>query len=522
MKKTTKTILCIAAVTAILVGSIGGYTLYKNANTRVEVFPVSLISTSSWGYSESSYGFVTTDMSQEVYLDTNAVIEEILVSEGDTVSVGTPLLQLDHTLSNLDLEMQALAIDNIDIKINAINRDIQFLETASPVKNMDDLNILNVSIQANDQLKLTSPGKGSANPDEIVARLDADTYLFLKEDTQNIYTVKCAPETIITPEFLQRILGFNPYTGRKQSDPLIVFLQIPEIDKRIYLDGYTFQIPDGFAEMTLSDFMQLPNIAISENASSNLTENNPYDGISSEERDTQLKAKKHELTTLTLDRKEAVLNYEKKRREVSSGTILSTVNGQVQSVGNVNDPIDSNTPFITVTSKEGFYLKGTINELDLKQISVGQTLFVTNMENGMSAEAKITAISEFPVSDNARSYGANPNTSNYPFTAYLSDAEGFKNNQYVNITMDSNEDSAQSGLYIPLSYIRDDHGESYVFIADENNRLKKQTVETGAILYGSYQEIKSGLTNDDLITFPYGKNIKDGVQTVETDSPSVY
>ena len=38
----------------------------------------------------------------------------------------------------------------------------------------------------------------------------------------------------------------------------------------------------------------------------------------------------------------------------------------------------------------------------------------------------------------------------------------------------------------------------------------KQIVTTGRTLYGEYTEILSGLTQDDYIAFPYGKNVKDG------------
>ena len=160
--------------------------------------------------------------------------------------------------------------------------------------------------------------------------------------------------------------------------------------------------------------------------------------------------------------------------------------------------------------------------MDLAQISVGHKISVMNWETGMSAEAEITSISKFPVSDNNNSWGVNPNTSNYPFTAYLSNTEGFQNHQYVDITFESNADASADTLYIPVSYIRDDGGESYVYIQDANGRLKQQFVETGAMLYGYYQEIKTGLTQDDLITFPYGKNVKDGVKTIETDTPTVW
>lgn len=147
---------------------------------------------------------------------------------------------------------------------------------------------------------------------------------------------------------------------------------------------------------------------------------------------------------------------------------------------------------------------------------------MTNMETGMMAEAEITSISDYPVSDNASSYGTNPNTSNYPFTAFLSETSGFKNNQSVSINITSDGNGTDSKLYIPKAYVREDNGEHYVFIADEKGRLKKQTVEAGATMYGYYQEIKSGLTTEDLIAFPYGKNVKEGVKTEEAESPSYY
>lgn len=520
MKKPLVIVISIAAAAAVLGISIGGYAFYKNANTKVEVFPVSYISTSSWGYNDSSYGIVTTDLTQDVYISETQVVQEVLVREGDMVDVGTPLVQLDNTLANLDLEMQALSIDNIDIQIEAVNREIYYLNTASAVQ-AESGEAMNVMLQPISRAWVASPNKGGADPDAIVYRLDNKTVLFLKEDTQNIYTVKCAPETIITSEFLYRIMGIDTDTGRAIGDPLVVFLQIPSMNRRIYLDGYTFQIPEDFYDMTLEEFMNLSDIPVSENSSAIYGEENPYDGIDPKERDTQLKAKKNELTVLNLDRREAVLKYEKMRKEVNAGTIVSTVKGQVKTVGSMSEGIDTAIPFITVTSQEGFYLEGTINELQLENVSVGQTVYVTNMETGMEAEAEITSISEFPVSDNANSYGTNPNTSNYPFTAYLSNTEGFKNNQSVSIAIQSGE-GAGTGIYIPIAYIRDDGGESYVYIAGEDGKLKKQTVETGAMLYGYYQEIKSGLTGEEMITFPYGKNIKEGVKTIETDTPSVY
>ena len=440
-------------------------------------------------------------------------------------------MTLDTTLANLDLEMQALAIDNIDLQIQAANRDIHFLETAAigyniPSGTGGDIDSvisgdgdLSISMKTNNFQRLSSPGAAGADPDTIIYRLDLQTNLFLKDGTQNIYTVKCAPETIITPDFLYRIKGLEVNTGRKVGEPLVVFLQIPSMEK---LDGYNFDIPEDFYEMSLEEFMYKYNTQITDITSGSENEVNPYDGIMAEDRDRQLTEKRNQLTTLNIDRKEAVLKYEKMRKEISDGTILSTVNGQIKSVGDPATAMSDGTPFISVTSQDGFYLKGTINELQREEIFVGQHISVTSMETGMTAEAEITSISDYPVSDNASSYGTNPNTSNYPFTAFLSETSGFKNNQSVSITMTSNEGNTSSNLYIPKAYVREDNGEAFVYIADERGRLKKQTVETGAVMYGYNQEIKSGLTMEDLIAFPYGKTVKEGVKTEEVDSPSYY
>ena len=48
-----------------------------------------------------------------------------------------------------------------------------------------------------------------------------------------------------------------------------------------------------------------------------------------------------------------------------------------------------------------------------------------------------------------------------------------------------------------------------MYIVGENGKLKKQYIRTGGNSYG-YIEIKEGLSNDDKIAFPYGKNVKEG------------
>ena len=62
----------------------------------------------------------------------------------------------------------------------------------------------------------------------------------------------------------------------------------------------------------------------------------------------------------------------------------------------------------------------------------------------------------------------------------------------------------------------DEEGE-YVMKADENEQLKKQYISTGKSLWGSYVEIKAGVTMDDRLAFPYGKTVREGAPVVDGD-----
>ena len=57
---------------------------------------------------------------------------------------------------------------------------------------------------------------------------------------------------------------------------------------------------------------------------------------------------------------------------------------------------------------------------------------------------------------------------------------------------------------------------------DENEKLEKREVRIGRIMYGSMVEVLSGLTYDDYVAFPYGKNIKSGAKAVVSDLSTLY
>ncbi len=528
MKKPVIAVLCAGLCAVLIGGSILGYTLWSRSRARIPVENVSMLQ-GYWGDTNSIYGMVTTDLTQEVFLKSDMVLSEVLVKEGDTVTVGTPLIQYDTTLINLDLEMQALSIDSIDIQLNAAKQELSLLQSATtytpPVTDSgadtpDAADGATASMAALPRVLLMSTGNLTADPDETVYRLDEKTTLFLKDGTSNVYEVKCAPETIITAAFLNRIRGYSPDGERLVSQPIMVILKVPDRNLHIYLDGYSQEDPEDMADMDLMTYLQTYNVQTSETPIVP-SEDNPYNGLTPEEKSRQISEKESAIRTLELDRREAVIQYEKLQDKYDDAIVKSTVNGQVRSVGDLEKGSEGAEAFMVISSDEGFYLKSSINELMLDSVSVGQTISVMNMETGMTGEAEITSIASYPSSSSGDGYSTNPNTSSYPFTAYIADGSGYKNNQSVQVTLSGGTAPGEFPLTIPKAYIRDDDGQPYVYIADENGRLKKQEVKTGKIYYGSYQEILEGLTMDDLIAFPYGKNVRPGVKADMPDTSDI-
>ena len=538
MKKPLVAVLCTALGAVLIGGSILGYSIWSRSRVQIPVESVSVLQ-GYWGDNNSTYGVVTTDMTQEVFLKSDMVVDEVLVQEGDTVTVGTPLIQYDTTLINLDLEMQALSIDSIDIKLNAAKQELAQLQAATtytppaqepgtdsdtpvvPDGSFDEGGIDTALCLPLPRTLLMSTGSSNSDPDETVYYLDEYTTLFLKDGTSNVYEVKCAPETVITAAFLNRIRGYSPDGERITSQPMMVVLKIPDKNLHIYLDGYTQEDPGDMEDMDLMTFLQSHNVQTSETPGI-ISGENPYNGLTPDEKAKQISEKEGSINTLELDRREAVLQYEQLQNKYEDAIVKSTVNGQVKSVGSLEQSGDSDEAFMIISSDDGFYLKSFVNELALDSVSVGQYVSIMNMETGMMGEAEITSISPYPSSNGGDGYSTNPNTSSYPFTAYIEDGSGYKNNQSVQVTIYDNTSPESTPLTIPKAYIRNDNGQPYVYMADENGRLKKQAVKTGKIYYGSYQEILDGLTMDDLIAFPYGKNVREGVKVEMPDTAESY
>ena len=102
LKKVIAVIVVLAVTVGAVTGGIYGYKSYQKKNLVAEVQSVSSLNYGYYGNSETSYGVVTNDSSQEVYLDDSNKVQEVYVSKGDTVKEGDPLIQYDTSEAEID------------------------------------------------------------------------------------------------------------------------------------------------------------------------------------------------------------------------------------------------------------------------------------------------------------------------------------------------------------------------------------------------------------------------------------
>ena len=223
---------------------------------------------------------------------------------------------------------------------------------------------------------------------------------------------------------------------------------------------------------------------------------------------------------LKLSVKMAEADYKIKKRELDDGNIYAEFDGKVVSLLTEEDSRKTKKPMIKVSGGGGYQIEGSVNELDRETMKIGQKVTINDWNSGGSYEGKIIAIGEFPVRMRGYSGRGNPNSSYYPFTVFVDGDADLQTGSYVSIQYAAGE--SENGLYLNNPFIREEKGQSYVLVLGENDRLEKRPVTTGKSLWGSYTEILSGLSQEDYLAFPYGKNVKPGAKAEIGDMSDFY
>lgn len=356
---------------------------------------------------------------------------------------------------------------------------------------------------------------------EPVKELDKDTVLDPSKDHREVYEIYCDDSTIITKDFINRI----------RDEKITVVLKIEGHASWITLDGSLLEEPSEKAiDTPLNEFIAngiALNEEIDETGGGGGIDigGGGGDGYTADDIKKMLGDKQLELAKLQTQRKQAELDLTKLQQKLSTATVTSTITGIVTTAVPLDENTSTSEPFIVISSTEGLYLTGNLNELKLETLSVGQKISALSWRSGTTFDATIREISPYPTSTSNNNYGNNPNSSEYPFIAYIENPEGLREGEGVDIMTDGYNpysgitNTENMPLYIAKAYVREeDDGRSYVYMANSEGLLEKKYVTTGKILQSVYVEIKDKfITQESYLAFPYG-DIKEGYKTKIMDS----
>lgn len=544
INKKAKKGFIIASISLVLaVGIVLGlwfFIQYQSDKKTVNVLPMMYVSTTYWGDQMTSSGTARSDTLQEIYPSSEQTVSEIYVQEGQQVSIGDPLIQYDKTRLELDMEGKDIAVKQAEIAVDDAEDELKKLQNTTPVstpKPQDPEDpqdpVGPVVTPAPEPTPTPSPTVPPADV-TLYSRLDADSKPYQGSgSSEDPYVFLVTEDCVLSQGFLQRLLGdgsgATPSPDDTLTSPFAAILEVREGNSN-YGDLLYSILLDG---NDLSGSLQVSDLITGDNTLESIAEvfearskatpaptpsNNYNDmGYTKDELKKLIKEKRQEIKNLQLQVKQAELDLEKAKLALENSTVRSTIDGVVRTLIDVDSAAASSSPFLVVSGQGQYTITGSISESLLTSVHVGDMVTAMSYENGMSYNATISEISQYPLDSNSGMYygTGNPNSSQYEFTAVVENPEGLTNGMYLDITLNVTGSADTDALYLDNAYIREDEGGSYVMKAGRDNRLVKQYLELGTPIYsGSYVEIISGLTAEDYIAFPYGADVKEGVRTL--------
>ena len=594
-KKTIITVTAIVLVVAIGLGVWFGVS--RGRTEPVKVFAFNNVGmTEYWGDSQDSYGPVSTDKIQTVFLSSTQTVTEMKVAKGDTVKKGDVLMTFDTTLSDLQLERKRLEVEKLKLDLETAQKKLKEIQNMKPMSIVtpDDSDDSGDDEDSSKGTKLTGSyllsekivydgstaekalicwlSTAAAVDDSLLedARQRAEEYQnknYVPDPTEEP-TVETTEETTETTETTTETTesptekpsenpdppenpgedssGENPggEDGENSSasaveepddkptitvnDYYVVF-KVTEgnmsLGNRLFWQGLHVYKQGGSFAFKFFDASTFPDHTIITDDPDNTDPTDPDmpdpgSGYTAAQL-AQMRAEQEKTIKETKFKiKMAEADYKIMQTEMSDGNIYAEFDGKVVSVLSEDEAKTQNQPVLKVSGGGGFYIQGSVSELEKDKMRIGQEVTVNDWNTGMTYTGKIVSMGDFPTNSDGWNGSGNPNVSYYPFTVFVDETADLQAGQYVSIQYSSAE--SENGIYLQNPFIRTENGQSYVYVQGSDGKLEKRFVTTGKALWGSYTEIRGGLTADDLIAFPYGKNLKEGAPTVEGDLSSLY
>ena len=546
MKNKAKRIILIVVVVAMLLGAGGGawYYFEHRETEPVFVFPFEYVGmTEYWGDSQESYGPVTTDKIQTIYLSDTQSVTEILVSQGDMVKKGDLLMSFDTTLSDLALERKRLDVEKLKLQLEDAKVRLWQINSMKPMviptvdKDETDKN-LGTKLQGDYRISGNRNYDGSKKDLAMICWLgqntpvDSELLEALRAKAEEFQTINANdPAKNPPPEKEDTETDASEPEGPTEPIQVTVnqFYVIFKVTKdnmslgqRLSWTGLIVKKSSGVFTFRFFDASGITDHMLAEMGQE--AEKEPEIDFGSGYTAAQIAQMRAEqqktIKTLEFNIKMAEADYKIALTEAYDGKVYAEIDGEVVSVLTEEEAKQTMQPILKVSGGGGFYVQGSISELEKAKLQIGQEVTINDWNTGMTHIGTVQSVGDFPSTQDGWNGAGNPNASFYPFTVFIDGDADLQEGRYVSVMYSTA--TSEHGIYLQNPFLRTEQGRSYVYVMGADGRLEQRFVKTGKALWGSYTEILSGLSEEDMVAFPYGKHVKAGAITLEGEMSDLY
>lgn len=554
-KKLKKGIIAAACVVGVCGAVWGGLTIARNAQRGdVNVYAVNECAmTDYWGDTSNTSGMVTTDKLQKIYISQSQTVKKVWVKEGDSVKKGTALVSYDSTLTQATVERAKIDYDRQTENLEVMKNELELLKKAKNKETLeaelkkaqDELEkaIEQDPASANDKTKIEQPAKitpaDAKNPDGT-----AKNPFFILWPLEKPLNDEAAKEIL---KLLTKPIGeANP----KVEVYVVLVTRSGDIKGGLLANQWGIRITGQYTagaegsegQPTTEAKTEISMVLMKPEASFSDPEKTYSETVTKLQRKVEQIKELLDTSMTQLDLNKAILEkaqavkeqevnlkvaklkLDKKLAELGDGNVYAEFDGTVKAVRDPDEAYNNSEAVVELSGGGGYYVTGTLSEMDLGSVQVGDSVSISSWMTGAACEGTIVSIDDYPTSNGNNWGDGNSNVSYYPFKVFVTEDANLQPNDYVDIQYQKDTSAEESGssLYLQSMFIRTDNGKSYVMARGDDGRLEQRWVQTGRDLWGSYTQIRGGLTVDDYVAFPYGRDVVEGAHTQEATTDQLY
>ncbi len=221
-----------------------------------------------------------------------------------------------------------------------------------------------------------------------------------------------------------------------------------------------------------------------------------------------IKTAENSILQSELDLTAKQIEIENYKKQIEESKVVSKYAGVVKEINESGYDSNGDTAsFMKIMQSGEYHVKGKIDEQNVWMLEEGQQVIIrSRVDDTKTWVGKITKLDTNTIvtdsSDSDYYDESGESSTNYPFYVELDSAEGLLLGQHVYIEMDEGQEEEQKGIWLYSDYIIQDDECAYVWIADENMKLKKCVVELGEYDEDLDEyEVLSGLSEKDYIAW---------------------